>query len=811
MVKTRTVVQTRTHAQKYFQKFAKASGGIPGDDFSVDFMSTGNSNSHRLSAAEMAYVASTASSIGKRVSSMSAPQKRSRKSDGSDVGSLDILASTTKAHGPLLTSASSGSHTQESISLGGMRESYGFPSTLSMNQSKPPALIIPDLHDFPQPSPAACGKRKIAELAAAQVLAGSSSNQDIAGAQVLSMMRDAAFAPGEIVRKRKTLPSLSIVNPDNLDVTGKVPNQGSGPPLTPWDDEVVKLGERVMEVATNQSKYSSIATPSDQRKFLSALRECIRQCNIHALEALIDSAERSSFESANIGLGLSPADTFDEAEFSKREVDVAAALAAAVGGGEMEKEDSASYKDAPPTASQSATKATSMSTTPLSSVCSDSGIRSHHRASGALIRTLNLCGTSGITVLMEASCLPTDRDKGVDQDKILEMCRILVMNGCSPSVIGRTGQTCLHFAASVGYEKVGRLMLNHGCPVNIADEAGDTAAHIAAKYGHGRFLDMLADFGANCHLRNASSRAALDVAGVNIKATDVESWIRTRYELRRIMLSAEPRLRTLVLYHEDCLHHITRRASDWEAKDRLVSIMQRLSDRRIFPEFEIEISSQFDKATVELLQRVHSAEYIAFVNQLSKQVQPSPSMINDGRMASNSMNYNKLLAFTPQVQKAIFHQPQEELKQSEYCDTTFSPGTLRAARRAAGAVAHAVDHVLLGRNRNAFCVVRPPGHHVGHDGLLDGAKSCGFCIFNSVAAGAFHALEAHNCERVAVIDLDIHHGNGTEDIIRRNSKPSRLFFFSLHLYDHDEDSGYEFFPGTGVSDDIVSLMSFSCD
>ena len=100
----------------------------------------------------------------------------------------------------------------------------------------------------------------------------------------------------------------------------------------------------------------------------------------------------------------------------------------------------------------------------------------------------------------------------------------------------------------------------------------------------------------------------------------------------------------------------------------------------------------------------------------------------------------------------------EVLKKSEYCDTSFSSGTLRAARRAAGAVAHAVDLVLLGRHRNAFCVVRPPGHHAGYQGLLDGAKSCGFCIFNSVAAGAMHALEAHNCDRVAIVDLDVHHG-----------------------------------------------------
>lgn len=71
-----------------------------------------------------------------------------------------------------------------------------------------------------------------------------------------------------------------------------------------------------------------------------------------------------------------------------------------------------------------------------------------------------------------------------------------------------------------------------------------------------------------------------------------------------------------------------------------------------------------------------------------------------------------------------------------------------------------------------------------------------------MAAGAFHALEVRHCQRVAIIDLDVHHGNGTEDIVRRFPEPSRLFFFSLHLYDRDHEHGYEFFPGSGVRDDV---------
>jgi acetoin utilization deacetylase AcuC-like enzyme len=78
-------------------------------------------------------------------------------------------------------------------------------------------------------------------------------------------------------------------------------------------------------------------------------------------------------------------------------------------------------------------------------------------------------------------------------------------------------------------------------------------------------------------------------------------------------------------------------------------------------------------------------------------------------------------------------------------------------------VVAAVDAVLEGKARNAFCCVRPPGHHAGPSGLLDDAVSCGFCLFNNVAVGALHALRKRkDCRRVAIIDFDVHHGNGTQ-------------------------------------------------
>lgn len=93
-------------------------------------------------------------------------------------------------------------------------------------------------------------------------------------------------------------------------------------------------------------------------------------------------------------------------------------------------------------------------------------------------------------------------------------------------------------------------------------------------------------------------------------------------------------------------------------------------------------------------------------------------------------------------------------------DTQMNPHTLDAALFAAGAAVHAVDLVLSGKFDNAFCNVRPPGHHAGI------ARAAGFCFFNNVAVAVAHALEFHGISRVAIADFDVHHGNGTESIFR---------------------------------------------
>ena len=109
-------------------------------------------------------------------------------------------------------------------------------------------------------------------------------------------------------------------------------------------------------------------------------------------------------------------------------------------------------------------------------------------------------------------------------------------------------------------------------------------------------------------------------------------------------------------------------------------------------------------------------------------------------------------------------------------DTAMNPHSLQAALRAAGAAVLATDLVMRGAARAAFCSVRPPGHHACR------ARPMGFCIFNNVAVAARHALEAHGVARVAILDFDVHHGNGTEDIFEDDPRVLMASTFQHPFY-----------------------------
>jgi len=178
------------------------------------------------------------------------------------------------------------------------------------------------------------------------------------------------------------------------------------------------------------------------------------------------------------------------------------------------------------------------------------------------------------------------------------------------------------------------------------------------------------------------------------------------------------KLTTAFITHPDCLRH-EMGADHPESPDRLRVIQDQLIAAGVYDWLQVYDAPLANR---EQLARAHAADYIRRIEALA------PA---DG-----------LVALDP--------------------DTAMNPHSWTAARRAAGAAVLAVDLVMTGAVENAFCSIRPPGHHAGHD------RAMGFCIFNNIAVGAAHALAAHGVQRLAIADFDVHHGNGTEQIFRDN-------------------------------------------
>lgn len=194
--------------------------------------------------------------------------------------------------------------------------------------------------------------------------------------------------------------------------------------------------------------------------------------------------------------------------------------------------------------------------------------------------------------------------------------------------------------------------------------------------------------------------------------------------------------KTGIIYNERFLDHDTG-LGHAERADRLRSVTAHLIKTGLWQLLQHPL---IDPASEELILKVHTREHFQYVRD---SVQRGVKVLDDG-------------------------------------DTHASKDSFDVALLAAGAVVAGVDAVMGGLLRNVFCAVRPPGHHA------ESNKVMGFCLFNNIAIGARHAQSTYSAERVAIIDWDVHHGNGTQEIFYNDKS---VLFISLHQY--------PFYPGTG--------------
>lgn len=198
-------------------------------------------------------------------------------------------------------------------------------------------------------------------------------------------------------------------------------------------------------------------------------------------------------------------------------------------------------------------------------------------------------------------------------------------------------------------------------------------------------------------------------------------------------------MQTAFITHSACLkHHVERGHPDSPA--RLMAIEDQLIASGLYHFLQHHEAPRASRAQLE---RVHDAEYLDRLAAVS----PSAGLIAIG------------------------------------ADTWMNPDTLEAALHAAGAVVLGTDLVMAGMVANAFCNIRPPGHHASRE------QAMGLCLINNVAVGAAHALAAHGLSRIAIADFDVHHGNGTEDIFRDDPRVLLCSLFQHPLYPHTGSAG----------------------
>ncbi|CAH0515551.1 unnamed protein product [Peronospora belbahrii] len=396
-------------------------------------------------------------------------------------------------------------------------------------------------------------------------------------------------------------------------------------------------------------------------------------------------------------------------------------------------------------------------------------------------------------------------------------------------------QTPAHIAALVDFTEGVKILRNSSRHV---------AAHFTIKDKHGRTPAQVA------------RRCAFTTLEMQILAGEAGTYAEESAVHQEKVLERD---QTRLFFHPEVWRHLPmtyhRRGGpdpppeNPERIDTLVDPVFGILQSREFQQPNVKWDLEIKRADIADILRVHEFSYVNRIRQKCSSLAASvvgerhDNLENDGMDGTSHDQFLRPFDLTSASGADDTKECHSTLSLDS--DTALSARSFDAATRAAGAVCKAVDEVVAGKCRNAFCIVRPPGHHAGPVGKVvcenDPEGSLGFCLFNNVAIGAAYArahLKHCGIDRVAILDFDVHHGNGTEEIVRQlvpstkeityetpygvgkqvvhQYKPWRsdddsenVFFCSVHGYGHKDPEHKEelvkgetqgwFYPGSGIS------------
>lgn len=254
----------------------------------------------------------------------------------------------------------------------------------------------------------------------------------------------------------------------------------------------------------------------------------------------------------------------------------------------------------------------------------------------------------------------------------------------------------------------------------------------------------------------------------------------------------------MCLYHNNCFRH---NVPYWhpEHPDRLQTLIEATDSLLSLYPSQLKIETDFPLIPIEYLYWAHDESYVEkimkgsmsiptdSISQIGEIDPTSPESFTQNSEVKSDENNNKEKK-DPNTQHSTLSKDNKSESsktvlnaEENPTDTFLSKFSWDAALTAASSVCYAIDQVMNKKARNVFCIVRPPGHHCGRSGHTTTAPSQGYCLLNNVAIGAFYCKHKYNLSRIAVIDFDVHHGNGTEEILGTDDPESPFLFASIHV------------------------------